>query len=127
MFRNKNSMLEICNKVYARIVILCAFLAIPSIYSQNNNYLELSDNCLTQFDSYLINRSDYTAFKIAIVQETIDITSIDSSILIPTYFDDTNSIISEIFDFNETRQNALKIKRLSIVNLKNNIYWKVKQ
>ena len=120
-------MLEICNKVYARIVILCAFLAIPSIYSQNNNYLELSDNCLTQFDSYLINRSDYTAFKIAIVQETIDITGIDSSILIPTYFDDTNSIISEIFDFNETRQNALKIKRLSIVNLKNNIYWKVKQ
>lgn len=122
MFRNKNSMLEIRNKVYARIVNLCAFLAIPSIYSQNNNYLELLDNSSTQFDSYLIDRSDYTAFKIAIVKETIETTSIDSSILKHSYFDDTNSIISEIFDFNETRQNASKIKHLSIVNLKNNIY-----
>jgi len=127
MSRNKNSMLEIRNKVYARFVNLCAFLAVPSIYSQNNNYLELSDNSLTQFDSYLIDRSDYTVFKTARVQETIDITGVDSSILNHAYFDDTNSIISEIFDFNETSQNASKIKHLSIVNLKNNIYWKVKQ
>lgn len=60
--------------------------------------------------------------------ETIDATGIDTSFLSHSYFADTNSIISDIFDIIQSGQRALKRKRLSIVKLKEDIfYWKVKQ
>lgn len=59
--------------------------------------------------------------------ETIDATGIDTSFLSHSYFADTNSIISDIFDIIKSGQRALKRKRLSIVKLNNDTYWKVKQ
>ncbi|WP_220222674.1 alpha/beta hydrolase [Winogradskyella sp. KYW1333] len=60
--------------------------------------------------------------------ETIDASGIDTSFLSHSYFADTNSIISDIFDIIQSGQRALDRKRLSLIKLKNNIfYWKVKQ
>jgi esterase/lipase superfamily enzyme len=59
--------------------------------------------------------------------ETIDATGVDTSFLSHSYFADTNSIISDIFDIIDTGERALNRERLSIVKLKNSIYWKVKQ
>lgn len=58
--------------------------------------------------------------------ETIDATGIDTSFLSHTYFADTNSIISDIFDIIKSGQRALKRKRLHLTRLKDKIYWKVK-
>ena len=59
--------------------------------------------------------------------ETIDATGIDTSFLSHSYFADTNSIISDIFDIIQSGQRALKRKSLYLAKLKNEIYWKVKQ
>lgn len=59
--------------------------------------------------------------------ETIDATGIDTSFLSHSYFADSNSIISDIFDIIQSGQRALNRKRLSIVKSKNNVHWKVKQ
>ncbi|BAO74626.1 alpha/beta hydrolase [Winogradskyella sp. PG-2] len=59
--------------------------------------------------------------------ETIDATGIDTSFLSHSYFADTNSIISDIFDIIQSGQRALKRKRLSAIKLEDYIYWKVKQ
>jgi esterase/lipase superfamily enzyme len=59
--------------------------------------------------------------------ETIDATGIDTSFLSHSYFADTNSIISDIFDIIQSGQRALKRKRLSTIKLEDDIYWKVKQ
>ncbi|MFD0797185.1 alpha/beta hydrolase [Maribacter chungangensis] len=59
--------------------------------------------------------------------ETIDASGVDTSFLRHSYFADTNSIISDIFDIIESGKRALKRTRLSNVELENQIYWKVKQ
>ncbi|MTE28254.1 alpha/beta hydrolase [Winogradskyella ouciana] len=59
--------------------------------------------------------------------ETIDATGIDTSFLSHSYFADTNSIISDIFDIIQSGQRALNRKHLLTTKLKNNIYWKIKQ
>lgn len=59
--------------------------------------------------------------------ETIDASGVDTSFLSHSYFADTNSIISDIFDIIESGKRALKRTRLSNVELENQIYWKVKQ
>ena len=59
--------------------------------------------------------------------ETIDATGIDTSFLSHSYFADTNSIISDIFDIIQSGQRALNRKRLLMARLKDNVYWKVKQ
>ena len=59
--------------------------------------------------------------------ETIDATGIDTSFLSHSYFADTNSIISDIFDIIQSGQRALNRKRLFKAKLKENIYWKIKQ
>lgn len=59
--------------------------------------------------------------------ETIDATGIDTSFLSHSYFADTSSIISDIFDIIQSGQRALNRKRLLMTKLKDNIYWKVKQ
>ena len=58
--------------------------------------------------------------------ETIDATGIDTSFLSHSYFADTNSIISDIFDIIQSGQRALNRKRLLMAKLKDNVYWKVK-
>ena len=68
--------------------------------------------------------------KMVIVEgiETIDASGIDTSFLSHSYFADTNSIISDIFDIIKSGQRALDRKRLSLIELKDNIfYWKVTQ
>ena len=60
--------------------------------------------------------------------ETIDASGIDTSFLSHSYFADSTSIISDIFDIIQSGQRALDRKRLSLIKLKDNIfYWKVKQ
>jgi esterase/lipase superfamily enzyme len=59
--------------------------------------------------------------------ETIDATGVDTSFLSHSYFADTNSIISDIFDIIQSGQRALNRKRLLMAKLKENVYWKVKQ
>lgn len=59
--------------------------------------------------------------------ETIDATGIDTSFLSHSYFADTNSIISDIFDIIQSGKRALNRSRLSLAKLKNQVYWKVKQ
>lgn len=59
--------------------------------------------------------------------ETIDATGIDTSFLSHSYFADTNSIISDIFDIIQSGRRALDRKRLYMAKLKDNIYWKIKQ
>lgn len=59
--------------------------------------------------------------------ETIDATGIDTSFLSHSYFADTNSIISDIFDLIESGKRALNRKQLLEVRLSNNTYFKVKQ
>lgn len=59
--------------------------------------------------------------------ETIDATGVDTSFMSHSYFADTNSIISDIFNIIQTGQRALNRKHLSLVRLQNNNYWKVKQ
>ena len=68
--------------------------------------------------------------KMVIVEgiETIDASGIDTSFLSHSYFADTNSIISDIFGIIKSGQRALDRKRLSLIELKDNIfYWKVTQ
>lgn len=68
--------------------------------------------------------------KMVIVEgvETIDASGIDTSFLSHSYFADSTSIISDIFDIIQSGQRALDRKRLSLIKLKDNIfYWKVKQ
>ena len=59
--------------------------------------------------------------------ETIDATGIDTSFLSHSYFADTNSIISDIFDIIKSGKRAIDRKHLNIKKLKDKIYWKVKQ
>ena len=59
--------------------------------------------------------------------ETIDATGIDTSFLSHSYFADTTSIISDIFDLIKTGQRANSRKRLKLIELRNSIYWKVKK
>ncbi|WP_370003993.1 alpha/beta hydrolase [Winogradskyella sp.] len=54
--------------------------------------------------------------------ETIDATGIDTSFLSHSYFADTNSIISDIFDIIQSGQRALNRKRLLMAKLKDNVY-----
>ncbi len=59
--------------------------------------------------------------------ETIDATGIDTSFLSHSYFADTNSIISDIFDIIKSGKRAIDRKHLNLKKLKDKIYWKVKQ
>lgn len=60
--------------------------------------------------------------------ETIDASGIDTSFLSHSYFADSTSIISDIFDIIQSGRRALDRKRLSLIKLKDDIfYWKVKQ
>ncbi|WP_179345591.1 alpha/beta hydrolase [Winogradskyella ursingii] len=59
--------------------------------------------------------------------ETIDATGIDTSFLSHSYFADTTSIISDMFDIIQTGQRALNRKRLLIIKNESDIYWKVKK
>ena len=58
--------------------------------------------------------------------ETIDATGVDTSFLSHSYFADTNSIISDIFDIIQSGRRALERNSLQIVSFNKNIYWKVK-
>lgn len=58
--------------------------------------------------------------------ETIDASGVDTSFLKHSYFADTNSIISDIFDIIESGKRALNRTRLSHIELENQMYWKVK-
>lgn len=58
--------------------------------------------------------------------ETIDATGIDTSFLSHSYFADTTSIISDIFDLIKTGKRANSRKQLKLIELRNSIYWKVK-
>lgn len=58
--------------------------------------------------------------------ETIDATGIDTSFLSHSYFADTTSIISDIFDLIKTGKRAISRKQLKLIELRNSIYWKVK-
>lgn len=58
--------------------------------------------------------------------ETIDATGIDTSFLSHSYFADTTSIISDIFDLIKTGKRAKSRKQLKLIELRNSIYWKVK-
>lgn len=57
--------------------------------------------------------------------ETIDATGIDTSFLSHSYFADTSSIIQDIFDLIKTGQRASKRKKLKLIKLRNQIYWRV--
>lgn len=57
--------------------------------------------------------------------ETIDATGIDTSFLSHSYFADTTSIISDIFDLIKTGKRAKSRKQLKLIELRNSIYWKV--
>jgi esterase/lipase superfamily enzyme len=59
--------------------------------------------------------------------ETIDATGIDTSFLSHSYFADTTSIISDIFDLIKTGKRAMSRKRLKLIELRNSIYWKVRK
>ena len=59
--------------------------------------------------------------------ETIDATGIDTSFLSHSYFADTTSIISDIFDLIKTGKRAKSRQQLKLIELRNAIYWKVKQ
>lgn len=59
--------------------------------------------------------------------ETIDATGIDTSFLSHSYFADTNSIISDIFDIIQSGQRAIKRKHLYLAKIKDAVYYKVKQ
>ncbi|MFH6772955.1 alpha/beta hydrolase [Gaetbulibacter aestuarii] len=59
--------------------------------------------------------------------ETIDATGIDTSFLCHSYFADTNSIISDIFDLINTGKRAMQRTQLTPVKVTNLPYWKVKQ
>jgi len=58
--------------------------------------------------------------------ETIDATGIDTSLLSHSYFADTNSIISDIFDIIQSGKRAINRKHLYLNKLKDKVYWKVK-
>jgi len=58
--------------------------------------------------------------------ETIDASGVDTSFLSHSYFADTNSIISDIFDLIQSGKRALNRERLLLVNLLDQTYWKVK-
>lgn len=59
--------------------------------------------------------------------ETIDASGIDTSFLSHSYFADTSSIISDIFDLIQSGKRALNRESLKLMKLSNKIYWKVKQ
>lgn len=59
--------------------------------------------------------------------ETIDASGIDTSFLSHSYFADTSSIISDIFDLIQSGKRALNRESLKLMKLSNQIYWKVKQ
>lgn len=59
--------------------------------------------------------------------ETIDATGIDTSFLSHSYFADSNSIISDIFDLIESGKRALQRQRLDLMEIQNQVYFKVKQ
>ncbi|NNK83559.1 MAG: alpha/beta hydrolase [Flavobacteriaceae bacterium] len=58
--------------------------------------------------------------------ETIDATGVDTSFLSHSYFADTTSIITDIFDLIKTGKRAKSRKQLKLIELRNSIYWKVK-
>ncbi len=57
--------------------------------------------------------------------ETIDASGIDTSFLSHSYFADTSSIIQDIFNLIETGYRASKRGRLKLMELRDNIYWRV--
>ena len=59
--------------------------------------------------------------------ETIDASGIDTSFLSHSYFADTSSIISDIFDLIQSGKRALNRESLKLMKLSNQIYWKVKK
>ena len=59
--------------------------------------------------------------------ETIDASGVDTSFLSHSYFADTNSIISDIFDLIQSGKRAFNRERLLLINSLNQSYWKVKQ
>lgn len=58
--------------------------------------------------------------------ETIDASGIDTSFLSHSYFADTSSIISDIYDMIKNGTRALKRKHLKLHKSNNASYWKVK-
>lgn len=58
--------------------------------------------------------------------ETIDASGVDTSFLSHSYFADTNSIISDIFDLIQSGKRALYRERLQPVHSLNQTYWRVK-
>ncbi|MFY0713469.1 alpha/beta hydrolase [Seonamhaeicola sp. NFXS20] len=58
--------------------------------------------------------------------ETIDASGVDTSFLSHSYFADTNTIISDIFDIIKSGKRALNRERLKLMKLSNKIYWRVK-
>ncbi len=58
--------------------------------------------------------------------ETIDATGVDTSFLSHSYFADTNSIISDIFDLVKSGKRAFNRERLLLTQFLNQTYWKVK-
>ncbi|WP_248724756.1 alpha/beta hydrolase [Seonamhaeicola sp. ML3] len=58
--------------------------------------------------------------------ETIDASGIDTSFLSHSYFADTNTIISDIFDIIKSGKRALNRERLKLMKLSGEIYWRVK-
>ncbi|WP_282134727.1 alpha/beta hydrolase [Seonamhaeicola maritimus] len=59
--------------------------------------------------------------------ETIDASGVDTSFLSHSYFADTNSIISDIFDIIKSGKRALNRERLKLMKFSDDIYWRVKQ
>lgn len=57
--------------------------------------------------------------------ETIDASGIDTSFLSHSYFADTSSIIDDIYDLINSGKRAVSRKRLELMTLKNERYWKV--
>ncbi|WP_406685477.1 alpha/beta hydrolase [Seonamhaeicola sp. MEBiC1930] len=58
--------------------------------------------------------------------ETIDASGIDTSFLRHSYFADTNTIISDIFDIIKSGKRAFNRERLKLMKLSDEIYWRVK-
>lgn len=61
---------------YRCLMVICICILPSGIFSQNNNYLELLDRNITQNDSCLTNRSDYSNFKLAKVDSLIQLDSL---------------------------------------------------
>lgn len=58
--------------------------------------------------------------------ETIDASGVDTSFMSHSYFADTSSIISDIYDMIKSGKRALQRDRLDIKKINDLIYWKVK-